>query len=616
MNKRVNIQDVCFLLFTISSIAFVSIVEQSLIALSIIPVFAVMFSKNKKLKKKPKIVETIPLITFIFLLIFGVDLFITIAILLTITISSKYIVSRNSFDYFEMFLIGVMFSLISSIGTISISFGIVAVIFTISSFLFLISAQSKNDKLQYIVDRKDFALSLTSAFALVVIFFLVLPRFSLGVIHGNPLFNKTSSGFSTDITIDAKPVDLNYQIVMRVETEKKNTPLYIVGVRYSTFINNHWMNYETHEKILRTTQNTFGFPFGKKGTVYLEPTGTNVLFQIGYTNGIYGNFNYLLKDELSNLFFDAPFYKTIKYTLYYDDDKNITSEEKDLTKYLSLRGINPKVVEIAKDITKNSFSDLEKIDAIVSYLKKNNKYSLTPEANSVEEFILNHKSGYCEHFATATVILTRANGIPARLVSGFVTNELNNTSNYYIVRAKDAHTWVEVYVSNRWIPIDPTPIAFSTPSKMSMLIDSIIMNWYRNVITYSSASQMTLYNNITQGFRDFGESIFNAINKVSVNKPLLIGIGVAILTLFLFGIKLRKEENEIANLIINFIGNDKKDSETIFEFAKRHQKDKILSDLISYYYHYKYGKQNELKNTILKIIKDIKKSKRYLDREG
>ncbi|MEF3245615.1 MAG: DUF3488 and transglutaminase-like domain-containing protein [Caldisericaceae bacterium] len=614
MNK--NNHDIYFLLFIISSIGFVSIVEKSLIILSIIPVFATMLSKNKELKKKPKIVEIIPLITFITLLILGIDLFITIAILLTVTISSKYIVSKNSFDYLEMFLIGIMFGLISSIATISISFGIIAVIFTISSFLFLVSAQSKDDKLRHLVDKKDFALSLMFLFILVSVFFLVLPRFSLGVIHGNPLFNKTSSGFSTDITIDAKPVDLNYQIVMRVETEKKKSPLYIVGVRYSTFINNHWMNYETHEKILRTSQNTFGFQFGKKGTVYLEPTGTNVLFQIGWTNGIYGNFNYLLKDELSNMFFDAPFYKTIKYTLYYDDDKNITTEEKDIAKYLSLKRINPKVIELAKDITKNSFSDLEKVEAIVSYLKKNNKYSLKPEANSIEEFIINHRSGYCEHFATATVMLTRANGIPARLVSGFVTNELNNTSNYYIVREKDAHTWVEVYVSNRWITVDPTPITFTTPSKISMLIDSIIMYWYRNVITYSSASQISLYNNIAQGFRNFGESIFNTINKVSVNKPLLIGIGIAIITLFLFGIKLRKEENEIANLIINFIGNDKKDSETLLEFAKRHKKDKILGDLISYYYSYKYGKKIELKNTILKIIKDIKKSKRYIDREG
>lgn len=75
----------------------------------------------------------------------------------------------------------------------------------------------------------------------------------------------------------------------------------------------------------------------------------------------------------------------------------------------------------------------------------------------LHDFFLNDKGGYCFWFATATTLALRANGIPSRLVGGYVVNE-QLTSNLWLVRERDAHSWVEWQdEAGFWHTIDPTP---------------------------------------------------------------------------------------------------------------------------------------------------------------
>ena len=60
-------------------------------------------------------------------------------------------------------------------------------------------------------------------------------------------------------------------------------------------------------------------------------------------------------------------------------------------------------------------------------------------------FFSRRKTGYCEHYATAMVVMLRTIGIPARLVTGFLATEWNEYGGYFTVRQRDAHAWVEVY---------------------------------------------------------------------------------------------------------------------------------------------------------------------------
>lgn len=87
-------------------------------------------------------------------------------------------------------------------------------------------------------------------------------------------------------------------------------------------------------------------------------------------------------------------------------------------------------------------------------------YSLKPPLlgeNSVDDFLFVSRRGFCEHYASAFVVLMRAAGVPARVVTGYQGGERNPLADYWIVRQRDAHAWAEVWLPNQgWTRVDPT----------------------------------------------------------------------------------------------------------------------------------------------------------------
>jgi transglutaminase-like putative cysteine protease len=77
--------------------------------------------------------------------------------------------------------------------------------------------------------------------------------------------------------------------------------------------------------------------------------------------------------------------------------------------------------------------------------------------NAVDEFLFDTREGYCQHFSSAFVVLMRAAGIPARVVTGYAGGYYNRIGGYWIVRRSDAHAWAEVWLPGRgWVREDPT----------------------------------------------------------------------------------------------------------------------------------------------------------------
>ena len=91
-------------------------------------------------------------------------------------------------------------------------------------------------------------------------------------------------------------------------------------------------------------------------------------------------------------------------------------------------------------------------------------YSLQTNFDSTQpfhDFFLNEKAGYCFWFASATTLALRANGIPSKLVSGYMVHE-RLSSQLWLVRERDAHSWVEWQDANGyWHTVDPTPISIN-----------------------------------------------------------------------------------------------------------------------------------------------------------
>jgi hypothetical protein len=123
----------------------------------------------------------------------------------------------------------------------------------------------------------------------------------------------------------------------------------------------------------------------------------------------------------------------------------------------------PRVKRLAKQIAGARQSISSKCNAIAQFLALQCRYDEFPDfpsrgQDAIDYFLFSSKRGYCVHFAAAFVILCRAVGIPARLVTGFLEGDLQEGSKTYVVRAKDAHAWAEVFVPNTgWVEYDPTP---------------------------------------------------------------------------------------------------------------------------------------------------------------
>jgi hypothetical protein len=104
----------------------------------------------------------------------------------------------------------------------------------------------------------------------------------------------------------------------------------------------------------------------------------------------------------------------------------------------------------------------EVLKRIESFFLNEFEYSLTQQAvarkkSALSHFLLQSRAGHCEYFATATVLLLRAAGIPARYCRGYAVQEFSQLENRFIVRDRHAHAWTQAYVDGLWTHFDTTP---------------------------------------------------------------------------------------------------------------------------------------------------------------
>ena len=128
-------------------------------------------------------------------------------------------------------------------------------------------------------------------------------------------------------------------------------------------------------------------------------------------------------------------------------------------------GFNPRTLALAQELRASpavvSGGTPALMDAALTRLRTGGyAYTLEPGVygqHTADEFWFDRKAGFCEHIASAFVVLMRAAGAPARIVTGYQGGERNPVDGYWTVRQSDAHAWAEVWVQGRgWVRVDPT----------------------------------------------------------------------------------------------------------------------------------------------------------------
>ncbi|HEX2544301.1 MAG TPA: DUF3488 and transglutaminase-like domain-containing protein, partial [Ramlibacter sp.] len=158
---------------------------------------------------------------------------------------------------------------------------------------------------------------------------------------------------------------------------------------------------------------------------------------------------------------DLTRYRTASHVEFRHGPQRRLSVQPEYTQLPS--GFNPRTLELAGRLQReNPSGDAQAlVQAALRHLRTGGyAYTLEPGIygqHTADEFWFDRKEGFCEHIASAFVVLMRAMSIPSRIVTGYQGGEVNNIDGFWTVRQSDAHAWTEVWLENRgWVRVDPT----------------------------------------------------------------------------------------------------------------------------------------------------------------
>ncbi len=203
-----------------------------------------------------------------------------------------------------------------------------------------------------------------------------------------------------------------------------------------------------------------------------------------------------------------------------------------LQDYLRLPAtFNPRTLQLANEMRRDpryaSANNQTMVDAVMERLRTGGySYTLEPGVfgtHTADEFWFDRKEGFCEHIASSFVLLMRALGIPARVVTGYQGGSVNSVDGFWTVRQSDAHAWTEVWIAGQgWVRVDPTSavapgrigslvrleaprnvlaqaLARVSPAfgvQLRALWDAANNSWNQWVLNYSQSKQLNLLRNL------------------------------------------------------------------------------------------------------------------------
>ncbi len=369
-----------------------------------------------------------------------------------------------------------------------------------------------------------------------LIFFL-LPRVSSRYLSAYTSTSDVSTGFTDHVELGRiGQIQQSSAAVMHIEIQNDLQGGYDLrwrGVALSNFDGRVWTN-SYHQTLLRPVGDgiyRLTPPVDPRGgaaaagrfiryRVLMEPVGTNVFFLAEKPRSLRGNFRQLTTDAggaVYNLDADHPInrYEAESQLPVIDSEElrlAANTAPAELDKYLELPPLDIRISKLAEEITAQAPSNYDKAVALEQYLSTHFGYTLqlprTLPQDPLANFLFERKTGHCEYFASSMAVMLRSLRIPSRIVTGFHGGEFNDLTGQYVVRASDAHSWVEAYFpGSGWISFDPTP-AGSLPtrggwSRLRLYADAAASFWREWIINYDVSHQRTLGKDAATNTRRF-----------------------------------------------------------------------------------------------------------------
>ncbi len=432
---------------------------------------------------------------------------------------------------------------------------------------------------------KETALSFVTVMIVSVLCFVLSPRMQSGFsrefrLEGTLPFqlqmeflNKANFNMlSMDGSVKANPdafygfaevLDTNYrgkltdEIVLRVSASYGT---YLRGMAYDTYDGRVWKMKRPREtkEILSNANHSFSIPMrgavsGKldyktvNQVIYVEADSSNLLvcasvpYQIHFPASMiqldtYGSLRSpvgIHKDMVYTVFSRVPVYVS-EYMRKLKPEKEKPDKERRFPLYLDSYLQLPELPEELKTLSRNlagEGNNFAKAERLSNYLQSHCKYTLDTaptqgKLDTVSDFVLNTRRGYCEHFASALVVMCRSQGIPARLVTGYAPGEYNPLTGYWEVRLNNAHAWAEIYVPRcGWVPMDATPGSLINQHLEARSVISYLFSLMEPWL--EKAQESAAY----KSFESFFQSVFvrlaAIVSAFTGSSPLILGAGLA-----------------------------------------------------------------------------------------
>ena len=388
--------------------------------------------------------------------------------------------------------------------------------------------------------------------------FFLLPRFSAGYLSGFNLQPSLISGFTDDVELgEIGEIKQSSALVMRIKVDEGAVMARDVrwrGIALTTFDGRRWFS-EAHEPAA-VSQGPDGwialagkvadesappvprFSIPMHYTVFLEPMASDAIFVAAAPVRIRGQFmgeslpggraarnTYLVLDKTGSLANPFHNFANVRYDavsalprvpadLLRNDSTIYSQAVRDL--YLQLPRLDPRIPALATQAAGRARNPYDQARAVEHFLRSHYAYTLDlsgpPQSDPLAHFLFERRAGHCEYFAAAMTVMMRSLGVPARYINGFLPGEYNDLGGDFIVRARDAHSWVEVFFPGYgWMTFDPTPPSeehiTGVMSQLGLYWDWFQLQWGEWVINYDFFHQLTLAQNLQRNSRNWTQQL-------------------------------------------------------------------------------------------------------------
>lgn len=205
--------------------------------------------------------------------------------------------------------------------------------------------------------------------------------------------------------------------------------------------------------------------------------------------------------------------------------------------HLALPAIDPRVANLAREWA--TPQEIERRFRTEFGYTREQPDPLPPDP--LAHFLLERRKGHCEYFASAMAVMLRTLGIPSRVVTGFSQGTFNPVSGWQVIRASDAHSWVEAWIDGAtesggaWVTFDPTP---PDPGAMApggwleragFWVDALDTFWRDWVLNYTIDQQLTLAARAEQArFRAGSEWLSRSGDQIVRGLPWIVGVAAVV----------------------------------------------------------------------------------------